>query len=67
MGELPLNCSSKLQIPVSTRTVRRYLPLDTEPGETYSFSTLNALRAESRSAVLACDFFIVVTAYWTSS
>jgi transposase InsO family protein len=52
----------KLGIRVSPRTVRRYMPLDTGPGKRVPSQRWMTFVRNHAQAILACDFFIVVTA-----
>jgi putative transposase len=52
----------KLHIRVSPRTVRRYMPLDTGPGKRVPSQRWMTFVRNHAQAILACDFFIVVTA-----
>jgi putative transposase len=52
----------KLQVRVSPRTVRRYMPLDTGPGKRVSSQRWMTFVRDHAQAIVACDFFIVVTA-----
>jgi putative transposase len=52
----------KLGIRVSPRTVRRYMPLDTRPGKRVPSQRWMTFVRNHAQAILACDFFVVVTA-----
>lgn len=52
----------KLHIQVSPRTVRRYMPLDTGPGKRIPSQRWMIFVRNHAQAILACDFFIMVTA-----
>lgn len=52
----------KLGIRVSARTVRRYMPLDNGPGRRVPSQRWMTFVRNHAQAILACDFFIVVTA-----
>jgi len=52
----------KLGIRVSPRTVRRYLPEDRESGKGLSSQRWMSFVRNHAQAILACDFFVVVTA-----
>lgn len=52
----------KLGIQVSARTVRRYMPLDTGPGKQAPSQHWMTFVRNHAQSILACDFFIVVTA-----
>lgn len=51
----------KLHIGVSPRTVRRYMPLDAGPGKRVPSQRWMTFVRNHAKAILACDFFIVVT------
>jgi hypothetical protein len=51
----------KLGIRVSPRTVRRYMPTDVGPGKRVPSRWMTFVRNHAQ-AIVACDFFIVVTA-----
>jgi putative transposase len=52
----------KLGIRVSPRTVRRYMPVDVGPGKRLPSQRWMTFVRNHAQAMLACDFFIVVTA-----
>jgi transposase InsO family protein len=52
----------KLHIRVSPRTVRRYMPLDSGPRKRVPSQRWMTFIRNHAQAILACDFFIVVTA-----
>jgi transposase InsO family protein len=52
----------KLGIRVSPRTVRRYMPLDVGPGKRLPSQRWMTFVRNHARAMLACDFFVVVTA-----
>ncbi len=52
----------KLGIQLSPRTVRRYMPLDRGPGKRVPSQRWMTFVRNHAQAILACDFFIVVTA-----
>jgi len=52
----------KLGIRVSPRTVRRYMPLDTGPRKRVPSQRWMTFVRNHARAILACDFFVVVTA-----
>jgi putative transposase len=52
----------KLGIRVSPRTVRRYMPLDVGPGKRVPSQRWMTFVRNHAQAILACDFFVVVTA-----
>jgi len=52
----------KLGIQVSARTVRRYMPLDSGPGKRVPSQRWMTFVRTHAQAILACDFFTVVTA-----
>src|SRR6516225_5104853 len=52
----------KLHIRVSPRTVRRYMPLDTGPRKRVPSQRWMTFVRNDAQAIVACDFFIVVTA-----
>ena len=52
----------KLGIRVSPRTVRRYMPSGAAPGSGARSQTWSTFVRNHASAVLACDFFVAVTA-----
>src|SRR6202171_3404992 len=52
----------KLHIRVSPRTVRRYMPLDTGPRKRVPSQHWMTFVRNHAQAIVACDFFIVVTA-----
>src|SRR5260370_41301072 len=52
----------KLGIRVSPRTVRRYLPTDVGPGKRVPSQRWMTFVRNHAQAIVACDFFIVVTA-----
>ena len=52
----------KLHIRVSPRTVRRYMPLDTGPRKRVPSQRWMTFVRNHAQAIVACDFFIVVTA-----
>ena len=52
----------KLGLQVSARTVRKYLPPDAEPGRRVSSQRWMTFVRNHAGAILACDFFVVVTA-----
>ena len=52
----------KLGIRISARTVRRYMPLDGGPGKRASSQRWMTFVRNHAQAMLACDFFVVVTA-----
>ena len=52
----------KLGIRVSPRTVRRYMPIDTGPGKRVPSQRWMTFVRNHAQAILACDFFVVVTA-----
>jgi len=52
----------KLGIRVSPRTVRRYMPLDAGPRKRVSSQRWMTFVRNHAQAILACDFFVVVTA-----
>jgi len=52
----------KLHIRVSPRTVRRYMPLDSGPRKRVPSQRWMTFVRNHAQAILACDFFIVVTA-----
>jgi putative transposase len=52
----------KLGIRVSPRTVRRYMPSRTTPRPTTSSQTWSTFVRNHARSVLACDFFVAVTA-----
>jgi putative transposase len=52
----------KLGIQVSPRTVRRYMPIDTGSGNGVRSQCWMSFVRNHAQAILACDFFIVVTA-----
>jgi hypothetical protein len=52
----------KLGIQLSARTVRRYMPLDSGPRKCVPSQRWMTLVRNHAQAILACDFFVVVTA-----
>jgi putative transposase len=52
----------KLQIRVSPRTVRRYMPIDSGPVKRVPSQRWMTFVRNHAPAILACDFFVVVTA-----
>jgi putative transposase len=52
----------KLHIRVSPRTVRRYMPPDNGPGKRIPSQRWMSFVGNHAQAILACDFFVVVTA-----
>ena len=52
----------KLGIRLSPRTVRRYMPLDRGPGKRVPSQRWMTFVRNHAHAILACDFFVVVTA-----
>jgi len=52
----------KLGIRVSPRTVRRYMPLDIGPSKRVPSQRWMTFMRDHAGAILACDFFVVVTA-----
>ena len=52
----------KLHIRISPRTVRRYMPLDTGPRKRVPSQRWMTFVRNHAQAIVACDFFIVVTA-----
>ncbi len=52
----------KLGIRVSARTVRRYMPIDTGSGKRVPSQRWMTFVRNHSQAILACDFFVVVTA-----
>lgn len=52
----------KLGIPISPRTVRRYMPDSTEPRSGPSSQRWMTFVRNHAQAILACDFFVAVTA-----
>ncbi|HEY6288014.1 MAG TPA: integrase core domain-containing protein, partial [Nitrospiraceae bacterium] len=52
----------KVGIRVSPRTVRRYMPIDTGPGKRMPSQRWTTFVRNHAQAILACDFFNVVTA-----
>lgn len=51
----------KLGIQLSARTVRRYMPLDSEPGKRVASQRWMTFVRNHAQAIVACDLFIVVT------
>jgi putative transposase len=61
-GRIAAELLLKLHIRVSPRTVRRYMPLDSGPGKRVPSQRWMTFVRNHAQTILACDFFIVVTA-----